>query len=106
MPSHSPGWLLAGLAGLLAVSAAPVGWSVPAGRLEARQLQQVLAAQTPGQPSPPPTSQFRAGVDLVSFVVNTANIGVGRFVLRVVRPDQDAPGDLAPGAVPFEVVAR
>ncbi len=42
----------------------------------------------------------------VSFVINTANIGVGRFVLRVVRPDQDTPADTAPGAVPFEVVAR
>jgi VWFA-related protein len=42
----------------------------------------------------------------VSFVINTANVGAGRFVLRVVRPDQDAPDDLTPGAVPFEVVTR
>ncbi len=73
MPFHSPGWLLAGLAGLLAVSAAPVGWSVPGGGLEARQLQQGLAAQAPPQPTPRPTSQFRAGVELVEVNVSVTD---------------------------------
>jgi hypothetical protein len=108
MSPNSAGWLLAGLAGL-AVAAGPVGWGVLPARLEARLARQGSSPQTPAQPLPPPASQFRGGVDLVesvSFVINTANIGAGRFVLRVVRPDQDAPDDLAPGAVPFEVVAR
>ena len=42
----------------------------------------------------------------LSFVIDTKTLGVGRFVLRLVRQSGDQPADEVPGAVPFEVVAR
>ena len=55
---------------------------------------------------PLPVLNDRHTTPLVSFAINTKNLGVGRFVLRLVRKSGDQPADEVPGAVPFEVVAR
>jgi VWFA-related protein len=67
---------------------------------EATSLQRVVVDQ------PLPVMAQGHRTPYVSFAINTANIGAGRFVMRLVRVGKDPPGDLAPGAVPFEVVAK
>jgi hypothetical protein len=58
-------------------------------------LEQPLPVQTQGHKTP-----------YLSFAINTKNLGVGRFVLRLVRRSGANVADEIPGAVPFEVVAR
>ena len=55
---------------------------------------------------PLPVLNDRHTTPYLSFAINTKNLGVGRFVLRLVRRSGDQPADEVPGAVPFEVVAR
>jgi hypothetical protein len=58
-------------------------------------LEQPLPVQSLGHKNP-----------YVSFAINTKTLGAGRFVLRLVRQSGTTPTDAAPGAMPFEVVAR
>lgn len=55
---------------------------------------------------PLPVLNDRHTTPYLSFAINTKNLGVGQFVLRLVRKSGDQPADEVPGAVPFEVVAR
>ena len=85
MSPDSPGWPLAGLAGLLAVLAGPAGWGVPVARLEARLVRQGVSPQRLPQP-PPPAAQFRGGVDLVEVTVSVTDAN-GRAVRDLTIDD-------------------
>jgi VWFA-related protein len=67
---------------------------------EAASPQRVVLDQ------PLPVLNDRHTTPYLSFAINTKNLGVGQFVLRLVRRSGDQPADEVPGAVPFEVVAR